>query len=91
MIGKDELIQLHTEVQLGHKAEQAYNVYVKAHIEKVVVNIYTQIENCSVSDTETLVKLKGLLSAIRGLESSISNDIDTGRLAEKQLRENDGN
>ena len=72
---------LEAELLLGRRAEQAYNLYVKAHIDRTVLNVYTEIENCSVSDLETLQKLKGLLTAIRGLESSILSDIDTGKMA----------
>lgn len=72
---------LEAELSLGRHAEQAYNLYVKAHIERTVINVYKEIENCSVADIETLQKLKGLLTAIRGLESSILSDIDTGKMA----------
>ena len=72
---------LEAELLLGRRAEQAYNLYVKAHIDRTVLNVYTEIENCSVSDLDTLQKLKGLLTAIRGLESSILSDIDTGKMA----------
>jgi hypothetical protein len=72
---------LEAELALGRRAEQAYNLYVRAHIERTVLNVYSEIENCSVADLETLQKLKGLLTAIRGLESSILSDIDTGKMA----------
>lgn len=69
------------EVAKGNRAKTAYDLYIKEHIDVTVKNIYDGIESCHVADVDTLQTLKGLLSAIRGLERSILNDIDTGRMA----------
>lgn len=76
---------LSTEVQRARRAKQAYDLYIKEHVDNVVKNIYESIEACSISDTDTLINLKGLLTAIRSLERSVLSDIDTGRMAEAVL------
>lgn len=76
---------LSAEIQRARRAKQAYDLYIKEHIDNVVTNIYDSIESCSISDTDTLVNLKGLLTAIRSLERSVLSDIDTGRMAEAIL------
>lgn len=76
---------LSAEIQRARRAKQAYDLYIKEHIDSVVTNIYDNIESCSISDTDTLVNLKGLLTAIRSLERSVLSDIDTGRMAEAIL------
>lgn len=82
---ESERAKLSIEVQRARRAEQAYNLYVREHIDNVVKNVYESIEACSISDTDTLLTLKGLLTAIRSLERSVLNDIDTGRMAEAIL------
>lgn len=77
--------QLSDEVRLGRQAQQAYDVYVKRHIDSTVQNIYEGIEVLSVTQKEELIELKGLLTAIRGLEMSVLRDIETGKLAAIQL------
>ena len=79
--------QLAEELARARRAKQAYDIYVKDHIDTTVKKIYEGIESCSVVDTQLLCELKSLLSAVRGLERSILNDIDTGVLAEKMLED----
>lgn len=80
-----EAEKLSGELQRARRARQAYDLYIRQHIEDVIKNIYDSIEACSISDVKTLCDLKGLLTAIRSLERSVLNDIDTGRLAEARL------
>jgi len=80
-----EAERLPAEIQRARRARQAYDLYIKEHIDNVVASIYSSIESCSVSDTDTLITLKGLLTAIRSLERSVLSDIDTGRMAETIL------
>lgn len=82
---ESQISQLNNEVRIGRLAQQAYDLYVKQHIDIAVANVYTGIENCSIVDKEALIELKGLLTAVRGLEVSILNDIETGKLAALQL------
>lgn len=84
-LSEEQKAQLNNEISRSRRARQAYDVYVKEHISIVVDKIYASIEACSVADIDTLKELKGLLTAIRSLESSILSDIDTGRMAEATL------
>ncbi len=84
-ISDEQMNRLQDELQQSRRAQQAYDLYIKKHIETVTKSIYESIEACSITDTETLIGLKGLLSAIRSLERSVLNDIDTGRLAKETL------
>lgn len=84
-ITESEAERLSAELQRARRAKQAYDLYIKEHVDSVVTNIYDSIESCSISDTDTLVNLKGLLAAIRSLERSVLSDIDTGRMAEAIL------
>lgn len=78
--------QLSEELRLGRLAQQAYDCYVKQHIANIVDNIYTSFESLSITQKEELAELKGLLTAVRGLEMSITRDIETGKLAAMQLQ-----
>lgn len=84
-LSDEQTAQLNSEISRARRAKQAYDVYVKEHIDIVVKNVYDGIEACSIVDTATLASLKGLLSAIRSLENSILSDIDTGIMAEATL------
>ena len=87
-ITESEAARLNSEIQQARRAKHAYDSYIKEHVDSVISNIYESIEACSISDTDTLVNLKGLLTAIRSLERSVLNDIDTGRMAEAILEKN---
>lgn len=81
----EQVAQLSNEIAQARKARQAYELYIKDHISTTVDNIYAGIESCASNDSVTLSTLKGLLTAVRGLERSVLNDIDTGALAEATL------
>jgi hypothetical protein len=81
--------KLHEEVRRGKTAQHVYDIYIKEHINIAVSDIYTNIELLSISETEKLIEFKRLLASIRGLERAIFNDIETGKLAQKQLENND--
>lgn len=89
-LSEKQKTQLNGEISRARRAKQAYDVYVKEHVAIVVDKIYASIEACSIADVDTLKELKGLLIAIRSLESSILSDIDTGKMAEATLENENG-
>lgn len=85
-----QLNQLHIEIAESKAAEQAYNLFIKSHIDKTVAQIYDGIEQCATTDVDALQKLKIALSAIRGLESSVQNTIESGKIANLTLEKHNG-
>jgi len=81
---------LNNEVAKSKRAEQAYNLFIKEHIEITVKQIYDGIEQCSIGDAPMLLKLKSALSALRGLESSVLSAIESGKLARITLEQENG-
>jgi len=82
---KDLDTQLKDEMALGHKAEAAYEGYVKDHVAYTNQRLYQEFLSTSVTETDRILEIKRLQSALRGLEISILNDIETGKMAAKQF------
>lgn len=80
----EQLYKLQDEISLGGRAQNAYDIYVKQHIEKVRTQLYESFCSADLSDEEVL-QLKRLASAINGLETSILSDIEGAKIATIQL------
>jgi hypothetical protein len=80
---KDILVK---DVERGRRAEHAYENYLAEHLNTVRAQLFNAFCGQDLPPEE-LIKLKGLASAINGLESSIFTDIDNAKLASKQLSE----
>ena len=80
---KDDLIK---EVERGRRANDAYENHLKDHINAVRSQLFTAFCGPDVP-SEDLVKIKGLASAINGLEMTIFADIENAKLAAKQLND----
>lgn len=80
----ENLYKLQDEISLGGRAQNAYDLYVKQHIEKIRTQIFESFSSADISDEEVL-KLKRLAMAINGLETSILSDIEGAKIATIQL------
>ena len=78
---------LESNVDLGDKAEKAYNLYVKDFIEDSRESISLAFEELSISDIEGLQTLKLMQHSIGSLEKRIFKDMDSRKLAQMQLNE----
>ena len=90
-LSDDQMHILHIEVAHSKSAKQAYDLFIKDHVDVTVKQLYMAIDNCSVSDIDSLRNLKFALSAIRGLESSVLNIIESGKLAILTLEQENAN
>ena len=81
-----ELVErLKQELYVSEQAETAYNIYLKQHIAKVTENLFNEFSNTSVENMDRVMEIKRLHAAVKALEVSVLNDIDTGKMAAKQL------
>lgn len=73
------------EVELGRKAQLAYNGFIKAFIDKKKETLFDNFCNAKMSDTDTLMEAKRLVAILNDMESEIQTIITTGELASKSL------
>ena len=86
MANKDIDHILHEEVNIGNRAQQAYDIYLKDYFDKFQSSVAKQLYvNDLVCDDILIIKYQ--IIAIKALEEIILRDIETGQLAFKQLSE----
>jgi hypothetical protein len=86
MTNKDIDYILHEEVNIGNKAQQAYDVYMKDYFDKFQSSVAKQLYINDLT-TDNILIIKYQITAIKALEEIILRDIETGQLAFKQLSE----
>ena len=86
MSNKDIDHILHEEVNIGNRAQQAYDIYLKDYFDKFQSSVAKQLYVNDLACDDILV-IKYQITAIKALEEIILRDIETGQLAFKQLSE----
>ena len=77
---------LHEEVNIGNRAQQAYDIYLKDYFDKFQSSVAKQLYVNDLACDDILI-IKYQITAIKALEEIILRDIETGQLAFKQLSE----
>lgn len=78
-------MELQKQIDLGVRAQNAYDGYIREHITVCKQKIFAQLEVTQLD--ESVLRLKRLLDALIGLEKSVINDIDNGKIAKQQIEE----
>ena len=86
MANKDIDHILREEVNIGNRAQQAYDVYLKDYFDKFQSSVAKQLYVNDLACDDILI-IKYQITAIKALEEIILRDIETGQLAFKQLSE----
>jgi hypothetical protein len=86
MANKDIDHILHEEVNIGNRAQQAYDIYLKDYFDKFQSNVGKQLYVNDLTANDILA-IRHQITAIKVLEEIILRDIETGKLAFKQLSE----
>ena len=86
MANKDIDYILHEEVNIGNRAQQAYDLYMKDYFDKFQNSVAKQLYANDLT-TDNILVIKYQITAIKALEEIILRDIETGKLAFKQLSE----
>ena len=86
MANKDIDHILHEEVNIGNRAQQAYDIYLKDYFDKFQSSVAKQLYINDLT-TDNILTIKYQITAIKALEEIILRDIETGQLAFKQLSE----
>ena len=86
MVNKDIDHILHEEVNIGNRAQQAYDIYLKDYFDKFQSSVAKQLYVNDLACDDILI-MKYQITAIKTLEEIILRDIETGQLAFKQLSE----
>ena len=84
MANKDIDHILHEEVNIGNRAQQAYDIYLKDYFDNFQSSIAKQLYVNDLACDDILI-IKYQITAIKALEEIILRDIETGQLAFKQL------
>jgi hypothetical protein len=84
MSNKDIDHILHEEVNIGNRAQQAYDIYLKDYFDKFQSSVAKQLYVNDLACDDILI-IKYQITAIKALEEIILRDIETGQLAFKQL------
>jgi hypothetical protein len=84
MANKDIDHILHEEVNIGNRAQQAYDIYLKDYFDKFQSSVAKQLYVNDLACDDILI-IKYQITAIKALEEIILRDIETGQLAFKQL------
>ena len=77
---------LHEEVNIGNRAQQAYDIYLKDYFDKFQSSVAKQLYINDLT-TDNILTIKYQIIAIKALEEIVLRDIETGQLAFKQLSE----
>jgi hypothetical protein len=86
-VSTDRITQLEKEVFIGHKADVAYNQWVMNYLNTQYVAKFVAFkDNC-----ENLELLRYEIYGLNQLENAIQRDIETGKLAARQLSEGKDN
>jgi hypothetical protein len=75
--------KLEAEVAIGLRAQRAYDLYLKEFFETNYRELYTAFVNC-VNDEDALA-IRRLSQATKELHMTLERDINTGKMAAKQL------
>lgn len=86
MSNKDIDYILHEEVNIGNRAQQAYDIYIKDYFDSFQSNVSKQLY-ANYLTADDILDIKYQITAIKALEEIILRDIETGKLAFKQLSE----
>ena len=86
MANKDIDHILHEEVNIGNRAQQAYDIYLKDYFDNFQSSIAKQLYVNDLACDDILI-IKYQITAIKAMEEIILRDIETGQLAFKQLSE----
>ena len=86
MSNKDIGYILHEEVNIGNRAQQAYDIYLKDYFDIFQSNVSKQLYANDITANDIL-DIRHQITAIKALEEIVLRDIETGKLAFKQLSE----
>ena len=86
MLNKDIDHILHEEVNIGNRAQQAYDIYLKDYFDIFQSNVGKQLYVNDLTANDILA-IRHQITAIKALEEIVLRDIETGKLAFKQLSE----
>jgi hypothetical protein len=80
---------LRKEVAKGMKARRAYEDYIQEYIDKNREKLYKQFIMSSIINSQDIIDIKHKVDALTALETWIKSDIQTGILAETQLKKDE--
>jgi len=83
---EEHLEIIERDIEYGKKASTAYDLYIRDFIADARNRIFEAFEELSITDAEGLLQLKLMQSSIKALEDSVLRDIESKKLAEKQLQ-----
>lgn len=79
--------KLRAEVANGQRVEKLYDQYAKEFIDIYNNKCYERFKAVAITDNNELVNIKMLQVALATLEKVMLQDIQTGKLAKEQLKD----
>ena len=81
--------RLEDEKLQGSRALHAYREFIEPFISEKRLVLFEAFQEVSVTDTDSLVEIKRQLISINALETEIKTIINTGKMAEKAIANED--
>lgn len=85
-MNSDQQARLERDIELGKRAQQAYDSYLENFIKRLEQELYDSFISCGL-DIDQLVHIKQLNMVIEDMKKRVLSDIDGGKVALKQISE----
>lgn len=79
------MVDLKAKVALGHRADSIYKTYLKNVIEQELGLLVTSLIDDELT-VEKMLSLKREINAWKAVRNRVETDINTGKIAEKELQ-----
>ena len=81
--------KLEVAINLAHRAQSAYNGYLKDYLENCYHTLFVQFLESR--DIDHMIEIQQTKAALDTLKDAVQADIDSGKYAEAQLRQQTSN
>lgn len=85
-MNSDQQARLERDIELGRRAQQAYDSYLEDLIKRLEQELYDSFVSCRL-DVGQLAHIKQLSMVIEDIKKRVLSDIDGGKIALKQISE----
>jgi len=82
---ENESNQLEQEQIIGRRAENAYNLFIKAFVEQKKNQLIESFLECPISNVDLILEIKRTMYVLDNLNMEVNSIIQTGKMASRSL------